>query len=201
MSNSTKPNLILTSSFNTVVNELLKKELLPKRASVVFIGTASNPYTEHPWVERDRNVLVGLGYEVVDVDLESKSIETLRNAFASADIIFVAGGNTTYLNTQSHLSGFHNLIRDLLGQGKIYIGSSAGSLLAGPSIEPFVEEDLLELPTDIVLADPMCLGLVDYIILPHYPLLAKENDAVTEKYADRFQFKKMTDHEYVVETV
>ncbi|MCX6714762.1 MAG: Type 1 glutamine amidotransferase-like domain-containing protein [Candidatus Uhrbacteria bacterium] len=195
------PNLILTSSFNTIAKKLFDNALLPKHALVAFIPTASNPYTEHPWVEKDREALVGLGYEVTDVDLENRNEEELKKDLASADIIFVAGGNTTYLTEQSHRSGLHNIIRSLLHQGKMYIGSSAGSLLAGPSAEPFVEEDSVELPAGFVLSDPTCFGLVDYIVLPHYPLHAKENDSVMETYGDKFHYVKMTDVDYRMEMI
>ncbi len=201
MSTQIKQNLILASSFNTVAKKLFADGLLPEKASVAFIPTASNPYKEHPWVERDRIVLIELGYEVTDVDLENKKEEDLKNDLASADIIFVAGGNTTYLNEQSHRSGFHKIIRELLHQGKIYIGSSAGSLLAGPSVEPFVEEDTAELSPDFSLSDSACFGLVDYIVLPHYPLLMKENDMVVEKYGEKFRYTKMTDEDFRIETI
>lgn len=195
-------NVILTSSFSTVGRGLREKGLLPEKGSIVaFIPTAGDPYAEKPWMEADRLALVDLGYGVFDVDLKNKNAELLRDELAAADVIFVAGGNTTYLVAQAHLSGFDVIVRDLLRQGKVYIGSSAGSILAGPSVEPFIEGDLPELSKDFVIADPSGLGLVDYIVLPHYPTSAKANDAIAERYDGQFRFVEMTDQAFSIENV
>lgn len=194
-------SIILTSSFATVASELRAKNILPTKASVAFIPTAGDIYSETPWIAGDRQALINLGYEVIDVDLKGKSASDLEQSFADADIIFVAGGNTTYLLVEARRSGFDTIIRSLLAQGKMYIGSSAGSILAGPSIEPFLEEDLGELGRKIVVGRLECLGLVDYIMLPHYPAYAQRNDKIAEQYATRFAFAKVRDDGYRVATL
>lgn len=194
-------NIILTSSFATVSSELRAKNILPAKASVAFIPTAGDIYPETPWIDGDRRALIELGYQVTDVDLKGKSVSDLQQSFADADIIFVAGGNTTYLLVEVQRSGFDSIVRDLLKQGKVYIGSSAGSILAGPSVEPFLEEDLGELGRNFVVKNPACLGLVDYIMLPHYPSYAERNDELAEEYASRFAFAKVTDDGYRVATL
>lgn len=198
-----KPNVILTSSFNTVAQELREKSLLPKTASVAFIPTAGDPYPERPWIDADRKALVELGYSVTDIDLKDVAAESLEKELSSHDIIFVAGGNTTYLVQQSHASGFADVIHDLLKQGKLYIGSSAGSILAGPTVEPFVIEDLAELPKDFVLTKPTCLHLVDYVVLPHDQVeqFSVEHDKIINGYSDRFTFVRLTDQEYRLENI
>ena len=194
-------SIILTSSFAAVAKELRTKNILPAKASVAFIPTAGDIYPETPWIEGDRRALIDLGYEVTDVDLKGKSASALEQAFASADIIFVAGGNTTYLLVEARRSGFDTIIRNLLVKGKMYIGSSAGSILAGPSVEPFLEEDLGELGRKFVVGSSACLGLVDYIMLPHYPAYAQRNDEIAEQYAARFAFAKVRDDGYRVATL
>lgn len=195
------PNIILTSSFATVSSELRAKNILPHQVSVAFIPTAGDIYPSTPWIEGDRRALIDLGYQITDVDLKGKAATSLKEELAFADIIFVAGGNTTYLLVEARRSGFDLIIRDLLAQGKMYIGSSAGSILAGPSVEPFLEEDLGELGRNFVVENPACLGLVDYIVLPHYPAYTERNDEIAEKYAERFAFAKMTDDGYRVATL
>jgi len=51
------------------------------------------------------------------------------------DIIYVQGGNTFYLLKQMRKSGFDKIIRKLLRKGIVYIGVSAGSIVAGKTIE------------------------------------------------------------------
>lgn len=195
-------SIILTSSFNTIAQELRAKGHLPEKASVAFIANAADPYQEKPWMEADRKAIINLGYTITDIDLRETTRDALKAALASFNIIFVGGGNTTYLTELSHRSGFHEIIRDLLNQGKIYVGSSAGSILAGPSVEPFVKGDLPELSSDFTLTNSTCLGLVDYIILPHYSAhKAETKDQMADAYGSRFQFVKITDQEYRCENV
>ncbi len=195
-------NIILTSSFGTVAQELFQQGQLPTSpCRVAFITTAGNIYKETPWIENDRKALEGLGYTINNIDFEDyQDAAKLRVALADSDIIFLAGGNTTYLNEYAQRSGFTAIIRDLITEGKIYIGSSAGSILAGPSVAPFAKEDAEELPAEFITHDPNCLNLVPYIILPHYPNYALQNDHIADSYKDQFTFVKLTDHEYRLET-
>jgi len=203
MSSVVKPNIILTSSFNTVVGELREKSLLLKTASVAFIPTAGNPYPERPWIDADRKALVELGYNVTDINLRGGLAESLEKELSHHDIIFVAGGNTTYLVEQANLSSFSSVVRKLLGNGKMYIGSSAGSILAGPTVEPFVIEDLAELPKDFVLTKPTCLHLVDYVVLPHDQVeqFSAEHDKIVRHFSEQFTFVRLTDKEYRTENI
>jgi dipeptidase E len=190
-------NIILTSSFSTVAKELHDKGLLPHESVTVgFVPTAADPYQEKAWMEADRKALINLGYTVIDVDLKDKTSAELEAAFSDTRILFIAGGNTTFLVEHAHRSGLAQVVRDSLATGKIFVGSSAGSILAGPSVEPFVEEDVLELPKTFSLQSSSCLGLVDYIVLPHYPGYAKQNDKLAAKYAGRHKFEKLSDSEY-----
>lgn len=194
--------VILTSSFQTVASELWQKAYLPHhQVTVAFIPTASDPYVERPWLDADRAALIALGYRVVDVDLKGKHAEDLLQILGHVQIVFIAGGHTTYLLDQVHRSGLDQLIPELLAQGCLYIGSSAGSIIAGPSIEPFLEGDLIDLPAGTVLDNARGLGLVEYLVLPHEPAYAAVNDRVFERYRDRFLFVRLRDDEYRVEHV
>lgn len=189
--------MILTSSFADVAKELSEQGALPKApVKIGLITTASDPYPEHPWLDADRRALNELGYQVVDVDLKGQTLENLQQVFADLDTIFVAGGNTTYLFDQAYKSDFHELVRSSLAAGKMYIGSSAGSILAGPSAEPFVSEDQPELPKDFEIQHIDGLALVDYVILPHHPKYAEYDAKVRQRYGHKYSFLTLTDHEY-----
>lgn len=194
-------NIILTSSFVTVAQELFQQGQLPTApCRVAFITTAGNIYKETPWIKNDRKALEELGYTISDIDLENyQDAAELRITLADSNIIFLAGGNTTYLNEYAQQSGFTAIINDLLAEGKIYIGSSAGSILAGPSVAPFAEEDAQELPAGFIVHNPTCLNLVPYVVLPHYPTYAPQNDHIAGSCKDQFPFVKLTDHEYRLE--
>lgn len=196
------PNCILTSSFQAVARELLEKSLLPTSATVAFIPTASDPYPERPWVDADRQALRNLGYHLVEVDLKNTA-EHLQKALVPCNILFVAGGNTTYLAEYAHRANVSSVVRDFLQQGKMYIGSSAGSILAGPSVEPFLAEDRAELPNDVMLTNPSCLSLVNYVVLPHDQVeqFSAADDKIIKRYEGQWTFVRLTDQEYRVERI
>lgn len=192
--------IILTSSFATVSDELLEKGMLPQHASVVFVPVASAVYEETPWIDEDRKKLEQFGYTVIDVDIRNVQGEELRNVCDDADIIFIAGGNTVFLYHHAQQSGLYDIIQRAVQDGTIYVGSSAGSILAGPSVEPFLQEDMPELPKDFHLEDPTGLNLVDYIILPHYKEGDTKDKEIMERYGSKFHFVLLTDKEYRLET-
>jgi peptidase E len=80
------------------------------------------------------------------------------------------------------------------------VGSSAGSILAGPSVEPFVMEEMLELPKDFVLQSTKTIELVDYIVLPHHAGREEAHADMQEKFSSTYQFVTLEDDEYRIES-
>jgi dipeptidase E len=148
----------------------------PKNLKVAFIPTAADPYgkIEMPWMEADRNKLTEMGFSVFDYDLKDKTVESLRKDLVNFQVIFVAGGNTFYLLNEVNKSGFDVVIKELLDNGVVYIGASAGSMLMGPDLNHLLTVDHPEIVPE--LTDYTCLKLVKERILPHLG---------REKYADR----------------
>jgi dipeptidase E len=115
--------------------KLLRKN--PKDTNVCFIPTAANHPTIDDWfVKRDRDRLEDMGFKVTDVDLKQESENTLSKKLDGFDMVFVTGGNTFYLLEQVRDSEFDKAIKGFLDKGGIYVGASAGSLVAGLNIEP-----------------------------------------------------------------
>lgn len=167
--------IFLTSQASEVLERIVN--FLPKKPNelrVVFIPTAANPYSSSPWIEKDRTKLVSLGFSVENLDLEHVSESEVRIAVDAADIIFVGGGNTFFLLQHAKKSGFIEIAREAVSEGKIYIGSSAGSVLAAPDIQ-YVE--LFDEPGMATLEDTKALGIVPFRILPHFG-----NPAYSELY-------------------
>jgi len=129
--------LLLTSAGMDVKDELLK--ILPRPASqmkLVHIITASKPEPEAgPYVEKDREAMRSLGFNVTDYDIEGKTENQLINDLADFDIIVVQGGNTFYLLRAAKESCFDKVVKNLINKGMIYVGVSAGTILACPTIE------------------------------------------------------------------
>lgn len=161
--------LFLTSSTNFVSQHLVKHINLTKENKLVFINTpAEVEEGDKQWLEDDRRSLVDAGFDVVDYSITGKNKIQLKKDLANFDILYVSGGNTFYMLQQSLKTGFFNLVRDFVNnQGKIYIGTSAGSIIAGPRLLDYLL-DLGEENIDDKLIGAEGFNFVDFIILPHW---------------------------------
>jgi len=79
-----------------------------------------------------------------------------------ADAVFVGGGNTFRLLKTLHELGLVEAIRRRVEQGMIYIGASAGSNVACPTIRTTNDMPIVEPPT------LTALNLFPWQINPHY---------------------------------
>jgi dipeptidase E len=197
--------IYLTSTFANVVQNFIKDfSLTPTTIKVAFVENASDPYPEHPWTQKDKDSLINNAFQVKEIDIRNIQSSELRNQINDADVIFIAGGNTAYLFQIAQQSGLYEIIRELKDSDKIFVGSSAGSILAGPSVEPIYESDkkeLAELGHDINLTNLDGIGLVDFIVLPHTnkESYKKEfEEHVIPNFGDGFKFKMLTDDEALI---
>ncbi len=168
--------LFLSSNFYQVSNLLLP--LLPKepnKLTVTFIPTAADPYEDRSWMYEDRNKLIEMGFAVFDLDIKNKSKKQLFELTKDTDIIFVSGGNTYYLLEHVQKSGFDEVVKQLITNETIYIGSSAGSVLACPTIE-YIEDLDDKAKAHLISFDG--LGIIEFLLLPHYG---------DPKYDDKFR--------------
>ena len=160
-------NLFLASIARNTLNIFVESlDCHPSALKVAFIPTAGNILKDNWFVTEDRNKLIDLGFTVVDVNLEDKTKNQLLEAMTDIDIIFVAGGNTFYLLQETKKSGFDQIVISFVEKGGAYIGSSAGTLLAGQSIELAKNIDNQKDAPELKSCDG--LKLVDFVVLPHY---------------------------------
>ena len=161
-------NKLFLESFTAyVVDDLVKFiNILPKKVSIAFISTAADPYQDKWFVEKDKEALLNKGFKITDVDIKNKKEKVLYKLLVNFDLIFVSGGNAFYLLEKSLESGFDKVIKKLLRKGLIYVGSSAGSAIVGPSLEAVITLDDPKLGPN--LKNYNGFGIVDFTILPHY---------------------------------
>ena len=170
--------LFLTSTTRTdKLIEMVEKK--PSEIRVAFVPTAGDPYEDKWFVNNDRDSIIEAGCELIEVDLKNKTVEDLDQLLDGCDIVYVCGGNTFYLLEKMRASGFDKIISALVERGVIYAGASAGAIVAGPSIEPIKSLDHPDEASGLISYDG--LGLVDFLILPHYD---KEKYAAGHKVAE-----------------
>jgi dipeptidase E len=164
-------NLLLTSAG---IHESFKDiflSLLPKPASEIsvsyIITAAFGEEGDKSWLYKAKEQLQSFGIlDIEDLDLRGKNKEDLYSTLSKKDIILVNGGNTFYLLKYIKESGFDDVIKQLLKQEKIYIGISAGSYIACPTIEQahWRHQDR----NDWNVTDLAGLNLVPFLISAHF---------------------------------
>lgn len=159
--------LLLTSAGMKVKEEILR--ILPKPANQIKLAhiiTASKVEEDTSYMMRDRQQMIEVGFQVEDIDIEGKSEDEIRNLLRDKDIIYIQGGNTFYLLKYVKESGFDKVIKELIKKGMIYIGVSAGSYIACPTIEMATWKHLDK--NIIGLTNLTALDLVPFLITAHY---------------------------------
>ena len=163
-------HLFLASSIEnrTVTQDIFKKigKSSPLKTLCIKTATEDKVRQDLSWYEDDMNGLRSAGFDVIEFSVSGKSEKQLSDALASIDVVFISGGNTFYLLQESQKTGFIKIIQEKVENGLPYIGSSAGSVIAGPDLEPILGID------DVRLA-PELNGyagyiLVNFCVLPHW---------------------------------
>lgn len=157
--------LMLTSTFAPVSHMLGRLEPELKGRTVTFIPTASMKDATGIFNRMAKWRLRALGLNVREIDVAVASYHDIRDTIASSDMIYVTGGNTFYLMQALRYSSADRLIEQAVHDGIIYIGESAGSVVAGPDIE-YIKLMDSEDPAPY-LNGYTGMGMVDFNIVPH----------------------------------
>lgn len=169
--------IILTSKLSNVLVKILwETSVLVWKKKVGFISNAADMYKNKRFVEEDRELLLENWFILQDIDLKLLDWDNLRKVLWEQDIIFVSGGNTFYLLEKMRESWFDELLQGLLNTWKIYIGSSAGSVVIGKSIK---HVETLDDPNQSNIQNYEGLWIIPVFILPHFG---------KEKYIERMRW-------------
>ncbi|TVR43008.1 MAG: dipeptidase PepE [Bacteroidia bacterium] len=125
---------------------------------VLFVPYAGVSISYDEYTAKVENVFNKLGYEIKSVHRAEDPVKAVEEAEAIA----VGGGNTFHLVHMMHETGIMDAIRRKAEAGTPYMGWSAGSNAACPS---------LKTTNDMPIIQPRsfeALGLVSFQINPHY---------------------------------
>lgn len=163
--------LLLTSggitnpSIATTLDNLtgLKRDVV----KIGFVPTSANVEPgKKDWFLKQIFDLNNFGYTWVDfVDFSVPDINW-QERLDVCDVVYISGGNTFHLLNETKKSGFDKWVRENL-ESKIFVGTSAGSILFTPTIAIANVE-----PADTNYAnisDLTALNLVNFEISPHSP--------------------------------
>ena len=163
-----KCDIFLTSSISYVANNIPRFLDHPAgKYKLLFIYTAAEVEKgDVQWLKDDRNSLKKAGFHVEGYTITGKKLDEIKAKLEDTDIIYLSGGNQFYLLFKMQETGCKKLIADMVKMGKIYMGGSAGSIIAGPGIR--VTRLIDEAEKGGTLRSYEGLGLVDFTVLPHW---------------------------------
>jgi len=125
---------------------------------VLFVPFAAVVFSQDQYLARVREHFSRFGYEVESLHTATDAITAIERAEAIA----IGGGNTFYLLRGLYGAGVDDVIRERVRTGMPYVGWSAGSNVACPTIKTTNDMPIVEPPT------LNALGLVPFQINPHY---------------------------------
>jgi dipeptidase E len=133
--------------------EAALRDFLGPARKVAFVPFAE--FDLDAYAAKAASRLAALGCEV-------ESLHRHPGALADSEAVFVGGGNTFRLLHRLYATGLLDQIRRAVAAGLPYVGSSAGSIVAGPTIKTTKDMPIVQPPSFDALS------LVAFQISPHY---------------------------------
>lgn len=133
-------------------------EISAGRRRVIFLPFAGVTIDWDDYTQNVRNALAPLGLDILGAHTLTDPDKAIRNA----DLVFGGGGNTFRLLAECRQRGWLRAVSEAVRGGLPYVGWSAGSVLACPSIRT---------TNDMPIIDPHgfdALGLVPFQLNCHY---------------------------------
>jgi dipeptidase E len=134
------------------------REFLGDHTRIAFVPYAAVRITFEDYVKRVRERLQEIGVHVTGVHESNSPVDVVRGA----DAIMVGGGNTFHLLTHLYRHELIDAIREKVRGGAPYIGWSAGSNVACPTIKTTNDMPIVQPPSF------EALNLVSFQLNPHY---------------------------------
>lgn len=140
-----------------------------KELKVLYTPTAAEPDENKWYIDVDRKLMKEAGVSFQEFNLKDitkeNAEEIFTNLFQDVDVLIVSGGNTFYLLQESLRTGFDKWVKKLVERGVWYVGSSAGAVIAGSTLEPIIPMDGPEKAPNLTTYNGF--DLVNFVIIPH----------------------------------
>lgn len=139
-----------------------------KDIKLALIENAADPYdvNSRAWVDQNRTAIQSHDFdvEVIDIRQYKGKLAELTAKLASKDVIWFGGGNTYYLRWLLRDTGVDTMLTELVTQGIVYGGGSAGAIVAGPTLKHFETADDPSDAPEVILDG---LHLTESVVAPH----------------------------------
>lgn len=132
---------------------------------VLYIDDAASAMRQAPFAKEELNSIRAVSDTTIPITVAETELSAFRDALDAADCIYVAGGESFRLLHGLKSTGADELLINAVRNGKRYAGSSAGAIIAGPSIEPASVMDDPSVAEQ--LTDYSGLNLTEFVVVPH----------------------------------
>ena len=190
--------LFLASSFKDVSHLLDDLDISIKGKAVTFIPTASIVESVVFYVKAGRKALETLGAVVDELEISTASPQEIKQKLRRNDIIYVTGGNSFFLLQELKRTGADRIIIEEVQAGKLYIGESAGAMIASKEIGYVKAMDSPKKAPNLTDYNALCL--VDFCPVPHvgsFPFI-KAAQKIIDTYSSSLNLVPMTNQEAIV---
>ena len=158
----------------------------------VLVTTAANPLGEPGIPDEVEAELRAAGLDVARLDLDDEPAD----AVAVADVVAVSGGDPFHLLAAARRTDFGAAVRSALARGGVYVGFSAGAMVAGPTLAPLAVTSPFTPPAGVDLTG---LGLTSVLVLPHHDRPGRaERHAEARRRFPELDLRPLRDGEVVV---
>ena len=106
----------------------------PQAARVLFITAAAIHADALHMVELCKQELLDVGFAAQNIDECRLDTPVQLQDAMQYDMVYVTGGDTGHLLTRMQETGFDAIVKRMVHAGKVYVGVSAGSIIATPNI-------------------------------------------------------------------
>lgn len=193
--------LYLTSQVQYVARSLKTKLADVTHLPAVFITTPINdkPHKDLSWHDRNRESLENIGFSFDFYNIADKNHDQIISDLTKYQVMYVEGGNSYYLLQEAQKNGFGEFVSRRVKEGLVYIGTSAGSVIVGPDIEPVRRDETTPLAPD--LKGTRAFNLVPFVIMPHWGSPERRNlysgYRMKHIYHEDYPYIFISDNQYV----
>lgn len=202
-------NIFLCSYFAEIASKI--NEVVDFQGKhVAFIDTAAKFEEVNFYVDEAVKILEKFGAKLTRIDISCvKNLVTqisecdefcvaddkILATINKCDIIYVSGGNTFYLLNELRKSYAEQAIKNAVKAGKIYVGESAGAIVAAPDTRYATLMD----KSSVNMSDFTGLNLVDFCVVPHFgcePFVEATHE-IMEKFGDLYDLRPINNAEFI----
>ena len=146
-------------------------DLVGKKLSEISMAVVPN--SKDYYAERARSIgIKSFVDDFASLDIQADVVDLrdfndpvmLKNKLSQYDAVWACGGNTFCLRYEMRRSGFDQIINDLMDDGLVFCGDSAGAIVAGPTLKGSETADKPEFAEEIIWDG---LNLIPDFIMPH----------------------------------